>query len=116
LPRLGVIAALVRRDYLVQRSYRLPLLPHPFFWVAEPLPFSFLAPPLRPARKPPVFSLHARAVHRRGDGRPERSAELLRVRLDRHRDHHRLAGSEWRGSAPASPGAAPPGASTRHTA
>jgi len=43
LPRLGVIAALVRRDYLVQRSYRLAFVLDLFYGIANLLVFYFIS-------------------------------------------------------------------------
>ena len=43
LPRLGVIAALVRRDYLVQRSYRLVFALDVFYGVVNLLVFYFIS-------------------------------------------------------------------------
>ena len=43
LPRLGVIAALVRRDYLVQRSYRLAFVLDLFYGIVNLLVFYFIS-------------------------------------------------------------------------
>ena len=43
LPRFGVIAALVRRDYLVQRSYRLAFVLDLFYGIVNLLVFYFIS-------------------------------------------------------------------------
>jgi ABC-2 type transport system permease protein len=43
VPRLGVIAALVRRDYLVQRSYRLAFILDLFYGIINLLVFYFIS-------------------------------------------------------------------------
>ena len=43
LPRIGVIAALVRRDYMVQRSYRLVFVLDVFYGIVNLLVFYFIS-------------------------------------------------------------------------